>query len=652
VGLSGLNEYECRSFCVLDVTGGRLARSVAINAALVMSTGAERVLIVDASSDSHGDDYLKHSTGIRELQGLRANSDYLKNDSLVGYLACGRSFGVLNVSGQSMLSSDLGLLSSSYTIIVFAMDARGFSSNISDGLLASFPALIVATPSREELAISAQAIRTLIDKETMPVPVAYSLTETNAGFEKRISQFLHMPSWGSSNNSPSIANRILKNATVISKGVEIFDLYPSREDRSNGNIPSSILKGNDMRVVGAILSELRDDPEFKSGALQTDNTQSMTGLRVRVRAASRKILLSLDLKVEDLEAVISRAVDDAVGLGPLEPFMADELISEIIVNGPDEIFIERSGCMMRTDASFSDDEQLRSVIERLIAPAGRRIDESSPMVDARLRDGSRLNAVISPIAVDGSLLTIRKFVNTFKNPDALISSGMLTKDLLEFLNACVRSRVSVVISGGTGTGKTTLLGVLANAINVDERVITIEDAAELDLQVEHLVRLETKPANIEGRGEVTMRDLVRNALRMRPDRIVVGECRGAEALDMLQAMNTGHEGSMSTVHANSPRDALSRLETMVLMGNFDLPIQAVRDQITRAIDLIVQVERAPDGKRRVVEISELVGQEGEAYSMQSITRMDDIASGHLLSSGFGPSFSERLKKRGIVLPKL
>ncbi len=641
----GLNIHACRFFCILDVSGGDLARSLALNAAVSMSNGDERVLIIYASNS-------EKFAGVRNIHGFRANADYLKEKSLMGYLASGRSFGVLNLSGGSMTGRDLEMLSSVYTIIAFAMDAREFSSDMCDGLLASIPALIVATSSREELAISAQAIRTLIDGELLPVPVAYSLTETNVGFEKQISQFLHMPSWGSSNNSSSIAKRILKNATTISKDTKGFAPSFSRKDRAYENMPSLTLDEDDVLAVDAILSKLRDDPEFKGGALQTGDAQFLTGLRVRVRAASRKILLGLDLKVSDIEAVISRTVDDAVGAGPLEPFMVDGLVSEIIVNGPDEIFIERGGCMMRINTSFSDDKQLRSVIDRLIAPAGRRIDESSPMVDARLRDGSRLNAVISPIAVDGSLLTIRKFVNTFKNPDALISSGMLTKDLLEFLNACVRSRVSVVISGGTGTGKTTLLGVLANAINVDERVITIEDAAELDLQVEHLVRLETKPANIEGRGEVTMRDLVRNALRMRPDRIVVGECRGPEALDMLQAMNTGHEGSMSTVHANSPRDALSRLETMVLMGNFDLPIQAVRDQITRAIDLIVQVERSPDGKRRIVEISELVGQEGEAYSMQSIAKMDDIASGHLLSSGFSPSFSERLKKRGIILPKL
>ena len=310
-----------------------------------------------------------------------------------------------------------------------------------------------------------------------------------------------------------------------------------------------------------------------------------------------------------------------------------------MVNGPGEIYAERQGALELTGRRFAGRAQLLAVIERMVAQAGRRVDESSPMVDARLPDGSRVNAVLPPVAIDGPVVTIRKFAPRMRGIEAAVGSGMLTAQAARFLAACVRARVSIVVAGGTGSGKTTLLGILAGAIGAGERIVTVEDAAELKLEAPHVVRLEARPAGIEGSGAVTIRDLVRNALRMRPDRIVVGECRGPEALDMLQAMNTGHEGSLTTVHANSPRDALARLETMVLMAGTELPLAAVREQVARAIDIVIQVARRPDGSRRIVEIAELAGMEGTTACLQTLASFSP--AGVLTATGIVPRAVER-----------
>jgi pilus assembly protein CpaF len=307
-----------------------------------------------------------------------------------------------------------------------------------------------------------------------------------------------------------------------------------------------------------------------------------------------------------------------VGLGPLESLIAVDDISEIMVNGPNQIFVEKKGTLYKTDASFADDNQVLSAIERIVAPLGRRIDESSPMVDARLADGSRVNAIIPPLSLIGPSITIRKFSKTPLQAKDLVNFGSISPEMVKFLSVCVAVRKNIIISGGTGSGKTTLLNVLSSFLPNRERIVTIEDAAELQLHQEHIVRLEARPPNSEGRGEVTIRDLVRNSLRMRPDRIVVGECRGGEALDMLQAMNTGHDGSLTTIHANSPRDALARLETLVLMAGFDLPLRAIREQVASAINIIVQITRERDGSRKVVNISEIVKMEGDIITMQDL----------------------------------
>ncbi len=340
---------------------------------------------------------------------------------------------------------------------------------------------------------------------------------------------------------------------------------------------------------------------------------------------------------------------DVMGLGPIEPFLNDVTVNEVMINGSDHIYVERNGVIEETTARFISEEHLRRVIERIVSSVGRRVDEASPMVDARLGDGSRVNVIVPPLSLDGAILTIRKFAKDPFQTHDLIAMGTFTDQVAALLAATVEGGMNILVSGGTGTGKTTLLNVLSSFVPSDERIVTIEDAVELQLRQAHVIRLEARPSNTEGQGEITIRDLVRNALRMRPDRIIVGEVRGAEALDMLQAMNTGHDGSLSTVHANAPRDALARVETMVLMAGFDLPTRAIREQISSALDLIVHVERFRDGSRRVSHITEVVGMEGEIITLQDIFKFDYKAM-RLLPTGVRPEFVDELAERGVALP--
>ena len=357
---------------------------------------------------------------------------------------------------------------------------------------------------------------------------------------------------------------------------------------------------------------------------------------------------------EEREAIFDEVLDEAIGLGPIERLLGDGEVSEIMVNGTSAIFVERAGKLERTGLRFSSTEAIRAVIERIVTPIGRRIDDASPMVDARLPDGSRVHAVLDPLAINGPTITIRRFNRRAFDFADLVALGSASPEMLEFLKLCVETRRNIVVSGGTGAGKTTLLNVLSGLIGADERLITIEDAAELQLRHPHLVSLEARPANAEGRGEMPIRELVRNALRMRPDRIVVGECRGREALDMLQAMNTGHDGSLTTIHANSARDAISRLEVMVLMAGVEMPVQAIREQIAAAIDIIVQQARMPDGRRRIVEIAEVTGIEGSRVLMQPIFRFERGeragagVAGRFVACDNVPDFFEGLRSRGLL----
>jgi pilus assembly protein CpaF len=362
------------------------------------------------------------------------------------------------------------------------------------------------------------------------------------------------------------------------------------------------------------------------------------------------------LSRQEREQLVLEVEHETFGLGPLEPLMQDPTVSDILVNGSKEVYVERRGKLERTRVIFRDDAHLLQVIERIVSAVGRRVDESSPMVDARLPDGSRVNAIIPPLALDGPVLSIRRFAADPYRMTDLVEFGTLTSELAEILRAAVQARLNILVSGGTGAGKTTMLNVLSNAIPNTERIVTIEDSAELQLQQDHVVRVETRPANIEGQGAVTQRDLVRNALRMRPDRIVVGEVRGPEVLDMLQAMNTGHDGSLSTVHANSTRDALSRLETMVLMSGISLPVRAMRDYIASALDLMVHLARLSDGTRKVTRVTEIVGMEEDVVTTQDIFVFeqqgidpDGRVIGFFRATGIRPKFSERLERAGIHL---
>jgi len=357
------------------------------------------------------------------------------------------------------------------------------------------------------------------------------------------------------------------------------------------------------------------------------------------------------------QLIIKQITDEVLGLGPLEPLLADATVSDILVNGHASVYVERHGKLQRTDVRFRDDQHLLNIIDRIVSSLGRRIDESSPLVDARLKDGSRVNAIIPPLAIDGPSLSIRRFAVDLLNADALVQMGTLTPAIALVLKAIVRGRMNVLVSGGTGTGKTTMLNVLSSFIPHDERIVTIEDSAELQLQQPHVVRLETRPANIEGRGEVNQRELVRNSLRMRPDRIVIGEVRGPEALDMLAAMNTGHDGSLTTIHANSPRDALGRVENMVAMSGATFPIKALRQQIASAIDVVIQLERQEDGKRRLVSVQEINGMEGEIITMTEIFTFErrgigehGEVLGEYRATGMVPGLRDVLAKRGIELP--
>jgi pilus assembly protein CpaF len=391
-----------------------------------------------------------------------------------------------------------------------------------------------------------------------------------------------------------------------------------------------------------------------------DSKLTQAELEQRVRTTLQEVLAQTDtpLTVADRARVAQEIADDILGYGPLEPYLRDPEVTEVMVNGCDAIYVERGGRIHEVDGTFTDEAHLRRTIDKIVARVGRRVDEASPMVDARLPDGSRVNAVIAPLAIDGSLLTIRKFSAEPYTVHDLVSFGTLTPATVRFLEQCVRGRLNILVSGGTGAGKTTTLNALSSFIPDDERVITIEDAAELQLHQSHVLRLESRPPNIEGKGEVRIRELVRNALRMRPDRIVVGEIRDSAALDMLQAMNTGHDGSICTVHANSPRDVLSRVETMVLMAGIELPMRAIREQVSSAIDLIVHQTRFRDGTRHLTHITEVVGMEGEVITLQDIFVFDHSrgfdddghALGSLVSTGLRPHFIEKLAHGGVYIP--
>ena len=412
--------------------------------------------------------------------------------------------------------------------------------------------------------------------------------------------------------------------------------------------PKDAMQELRARILGKIIAELDPNVDTSREDELRRNIEEMFGRFLD----EEEVVLGRGERQKLFEQLMA----EITGYGPLEPLLKDPSIDEVMVNGPAQIYIERSGKIERVQTRFDSDLHVHRIIDRIVSPLGRRVDESQPFVDARLPDGSRVNVIIPPLALNGPTITIRKFSKTPFTAEDLITRGSFSGEFVEFVRACVTAKLNIVVSGGTGTGKTTLLNVISSYVPNDERIVTIEDAAELQLRQEHVISLESRPKNIEGKGEVTRGDLVVNALRMRPDRIIVGECRSKEALDMLQAMNTGHEGSMTTVHANSPRDALHRLETMVLMAGYDLPLKAIREQIASALNLIVQLERMRDGVRRVISVTEVQGMEGdvivsqEVFKFEQTGQKDGRIQGKLKATGIRPKFMEKVEAAGIFLP--
>ncbi len=438
----------------------------------------------------------------------------------------------------------------------------------------------------------------------------------------------------------SLADR-LAQSTSASTG-SVIDLNSARESELD-----TLKVKYHYTLVGELGPDL-DDAKIDQEALKVKVAQVLRGLLANE---------TMPLSGPDKENIMRDVLDNILGYGPIEQFLQDPDVTEVMINNPDNIYIERAGKIYKTGRKFLDEAHLLRIIDKIVSQVGRRIDESSPMVDARLPDGSRVNAVVHPLALNGPIMTIRKFSKDPFMAEDLIRFGTMNPEVADLLQACVAGRLNILVSGGTGTGKTTLLNVLSSFLPGDERIVTIEDSAELQLHQEHVLRLESRPANIEGKGQVTIRDLVRNSLRMRPDRIVVGEVRGGEALDMLQAMNTGHDGSLSTVHANSPRDVLSRIETMVLMSGFDLPMRAVREYVSSSLNLIVHLARLRDGTRRITQITEVQGMEGDTITLQDIFRFDFSMGftedgrfkGKLKSTGVRPMFMQKLMDYGIQI---
>ncbi|MDR6413620.1 pilus assembly protein CpaF [Pseudarthrobacter sulfonivorans] len=463
---------------------------------------------------------------------------------------------------------------------------------------------------------------------------------------------------GASANSEEIANT-LGGTTPSAQGLPDFPAAPARAPYGS---PLASLHGTQPPAVDA-LAGLKQRAALalfeRMGTRFGDASASEEELRATAVEELSAVIdeEQVPLSPEERRRLIREIADEVMGLGPLQRLLEDPSVTEIMVNRFDQIYIERNGHLTLTGSQFSSDDHLRKVIERIVSKVGRRIDESSPLVDARLEDGSRVNAIIPPLAVNGPSLTIRKFSHVPLTVRNLIEWGSITVEMAELLSACVKARLNIIVSGGTGTGKTTLLNVLSSFIPEDDRIVTIEDAVELQLQQEHVVRLESRPPNIEGKGAIGIRELVRNSLRMRPDRIIVGEVRSGESLDMLQAMNTGHDGSLSTVHANSPRDAVARLETLVLMAGMDLPLRAIREQVSSAVDLIIQVTRLRDGSRRVTHVTEVQGMEGDIVTLQDVFVFDYAAGmdaqgrflGKPVSTGIRPRFLDRFSELGIAV---
>ncbi|MFA4974503.1 MAG: CpaF family protein [bacterium] len=628
----------CMWFAVICATDAPAEGSFVQRAAAWMAQGGVNALILSNEAGAHA--------GIRTHKEARPYISMLGSEALRGYLAVkSQGFGRMEVGEEEVNEETIAALESAYDlIIVRTMLAAGSADMISLLHAVGFsevrvPAMI-SIDARNSFGVNAAQLIAdgLADPSEALHPIGFCFVPHSVAIAAELSRRWALPSWGDGDDIAGLGQRMLERAIA-------------RPRRSDAVVdPSGKDKGVAFErpdAIDRVLCRMRVDREFLKIEDELHARSEPGEFKRRAEGVAQRIAEGLSEEERAgarIDQIVSRAVEETTGFGPVTTLLRDEEVTEIMVNGPNDIFIERCGAMERVPAAFLDSNHLMAVIERMLAPTCRRLDEASPMVDARLSDGSRLHAVIPPLALNGPVLTIRKFARMNRGLAELVSLGMLPSETARFLANCVLAKASIVVSGGTGAGKTTLLAALASKISDKERIVTIEDAAELKIIKPNLVMLESRPPNIEGTGGVGIRDLVRNALRMRPDRIVVGECRGAEAIDMLQAMNTGHEGSLTTVHANSPRDAISRLETMVLMAGLDLPLAAAREQIARAVRLIVQVARVGI-ERKVVEVAEITGMEGQVVCMQTLAQYDHEIR-KLVSTGLSPRFAERASLQG------
>ena len=588
-------------FAIMDICGSDIGGNIATRAVDSLRTMGLSPIVITSSKTT--------MNKYRKLSAVMDKSDMLTEAALAGYVSLnGRNIVEMDTNFDDSCAS---VFSKTYDLILFLLE--GSSLNWKINLRNFLPLLaVIDIGAKNAFSSSKAAIDGMLECPNAPRPIAFVISSLNRVVESRISRRIGLQSWGQASNIEHIVEKMLQRMNRFSPDAQ-------KDEAHNEHIG---------KIAEDVISSLRKN------AFGSQNASENSNIRAVMRREVRKKIDNLDCETE----LLKRVADATVGLGPIDSLIRDTSITEIMANGPNDIYIEKNGSIEKTDVHFKNEERLLSIIERMVAKVNRRVDELSPMVDARMPDGSRINAIIKPLAVNGPFLTIRRFSPSLHSMDDIISSGTISRRFADFLMNCVRNRASIIISGGTGSGKTTMLGLLASAISGNERIITIEDAAELSLAAEHVVKLEARPPNIEGSGEISIRDLVKNALRMRPDRIIVGECRGAEALDMLQAMNTGHAGSMTSVHANSPRDAISRLETMVLMANAGIPLDAIRGQIARAVNIIVHLARM-NGQRHVVEIAEVTGMEGNIISMQTIAFWN-VDKSLLEGTGMRPHFFE------------
>lgn len=703
---------------VIGVTGGKggVGKSVfAANlACAIMSEMRAKTLLIDLDSKSAGDqniitglrpqktvsDLVRHTGAInpQSLSGLISS-----HQSGLHYLAAVQSPDQSLSADPELFKKQLGVISNHYQYIV--VDLGNDLTELQMAAMAEASAVLVVTTP--EVLVVNQTKRLLNDlmAATFPIEmfqIVVNKTSRSGISPQIIAQSLRRPiissipqddmtAMGSLQNStPFILtaqksqiaasySNVVRNLTggilqklknlqrpqsaIALRGASKSQVSGSKSGSASNAITSKSKKSLDPTTLLKlqIHKELIKEMDLKK---DLTNSKGDPEKESQLRKKTQQIITQLTDKLgqglarDERSKVIKQVLDEALGLGALEELLSDPTVTEIMVNGCDKVFIEKSGKLTLSNVGFTSNEQLRKIIERIVTPLGRQINEKSPYVDARLADGSRVNAVIEPLAIDGPAITIRKFAKEKITGDHYINWGTLTKPMLDFLRICVEQGLNIVISGGTGSGKTTLLNVMSSYIPSSDRIITVEDAAELQLNQEHVVRLETRPANMEGAGEISIRDLIKNSLRMRPDRIVVGECRDGAALDMLTAMNTGHDGSMTTLHANTPREAISRLETLCLMAGMDLPIKAIREQIAGAVNLIIQIGRLSDGSRKIKSITEVVGMQGETITLQEIFAYKETGfdknrkiTGQFQAKGLIPTFIEKFEQRGVVIPK-